>query len=143
MHLSSTDPNTSPRKRGSNHNSMFMRQLSSLKTDELVLPGLAISDDKTASGSNKYINSPLKVGNTVPTSPKNKIRPTGRLKGVIKSMQMANAFSSHIKEQVEDKKLIHADVLPPPACLKKFLNKGGQKKTDNEVYNQIKEEEQK
>ena len=96
MELTSTDPNPSPRKRGSTHKSMFIRHLSSLVPDSVELPG--VSTNKTEEIEAAFA-SPLKLNTSKPT---NKMRPTGRLKAAVKSMALANAFSANVKNQVLD-----------------------------------------
>lgn len=134
MHLSSTDPYLSPRKRGSTHKSMFMRQLSSLLPDEVVLPGVGktdefgskdVSDERPGSIGN-ILNSPLKgIVNKAAANVAHKMRPTGRLKNAAKKVAAVNELSNKLKD-IEDRKAVHGDVLPPPRCLNKYLKNAQQ-----------------
>lgn len=141
MHLSSTDPFPSPRKRGSTHNSMFIRQLSSLKQDEVILPGVGKHDefgskdalDRPGSSFGNILNSPLKgaTNKNAVMAVQSKMRPTGRLKTAAKKVAAVNELNNKLKD-IEDRKAVHGDVLAPPKCLNKYL-RGAMKEEKNMI----------
>ena len=121
MHLSSSDPYPSPQRRGSTHTAMFSRQLSSLKSDDVILPGVGKTDAFGSKDNNDNSSPSIKIAAKPTTGGlAAKLRPTGRLKSVVRKISVVNELSK-MKDVNDDRKLVHGDVLPPPKCLGKYF----------------------